>query len=572
MITNAQIAGQLETIADLLEFDGANPFKVRAYRNAARTIGDHPTPLASMIADDQSLTEIKGIGKDLAEYVTEIIEYGKSSVLEELLERIPSGVLTIMRVPGVGPKKAAAMHKELGVSSLDQLKEACEAQQVRHLKGFGAKTEEKLLKGLAIAAASDERTLWYVADQVVQLLRAHFAACPGLKQFEAAGSYRRGRETVGDLDLLVEADDPAPVMDHFAKYDGVDEVMLRGDTKMSVRLDGGMQVDLRVVPGESYGAALLYFTGSKDHNVVLRGMAKDRGLKINEYGVYRDDQYLAGKSEQEVYQTLDLPWFPPQLREDREEFEWAEQGKLPQLIELTDIRGDLHMHTTATDGKATLEEMVAAAQQRGLTYIAITDHSKRTSMANGLNADRLRKQWEQIDKLNDQTQGMTVLKGIECDILEAGGMDLDDEVLSEADWVIGSIHYGQNQPRQQITKRIVDALANPHVCVIAHPTGRLINRREPYDVDLEAVMEAAAKHGKFLELNANPNRLDLNDIHCAAAKRYGIPIVISTDAHKTSGLDCMRYGILQAQRAGLTATDVANTRPWAEMKKMLGNK
>ncbi|MEX1224375.1 MAG: PHP domain-containing protein, partial [Pirellulales bacterium] len=342
-------------------------------------------------------------------------------------------------------------------------------------------------------------------------------------------------------------------------------------TKMSVRLDGGMQVDLRVVPGESYGAALLYFTGSKDHNVVLRGMAKDRGLKINEYGVYRDDQYLTGKSEQEVYQALDLPWFPPQLREDREEFEWAAEGKLPKLIELSDVRGDLHMHTTATDGKATLEEMVAAAQQRGLKYIAITDHSKRTSMANGLNADRLRKQWAQIDKLNDQIQGMTVLKGIECDILEAGGMDLDDEVLSEADWVIGSIHYGQNQPRQQITKRIVDALANPHVCVIAHPTGRLINRREPYDVDLEAVMEAAAQHGKFLELNANPNRLDLNDIHSAAAKRHGIPIVISTDAHKTSGLDCMRYGILQAQRAGLTATDVANTRPWAEMKKMLDN-
>lgn len=572
MITNAQIADQLDTIADLLEFDNANPFKVRAYRNASRTIGDHPTAIATLVADDQPLTDIKGVGKDLAQYITEIVESGKSSVLEELLERIPQDVLKIMRVPGMGPKKAAALYKELGISSLDQLKAACEAQQVRELKGFGAKTEEKILKGLSIAAAADERTMWYEADQIVQLLRAHFEDCPGRKRFDAAGSYRRGRETVGDLDLLVEAKDPGPVMDHFAEFEQVAEVLLRGDTKMSVRLQQGMQVDLRVVPQESYGAALLYFTGSKNHNIVLRGMAKDRGLKINEYGVFRDEQYVAGKSEQDVYQTLDLPWFPPQLREDREEFAWAAAGKLPKLIELADIQGDLHMHTTATDGKATLEEMAAGAKQRGLKYIAITDHSQRTSMANGLNADRLRKQWEQIDKLNDKLQGITVLKGIECDILEAGGMDLDDKVLGEADWVIGSIHYGQNQPREQITKRIVDALANPCVCVIAHPTGRLINRREPYEVDLEAVMEAAARHGKFLELNANPHRLDLNDIHCAAAKQHGIPIVISTDAHKVAGLDCLRYGILQAQRAGLEAKDVANTRTWAQMKTLLGKK
>jgi DNA polymerase (family 10) len=406
----------------------------------------------------------------------------------------------------------------------------------------------------------------------------------GIRQMEVAGSYRRGRETIGDLDLLVEAAaaDHEAVMDHLGQFEGVSDLIGRGDTKMSVRLASGLQIDLRVVSAGSFGAALQYFTGSKDHNVILRGMAKDRGLKINEYGVFRvkndEDEAtdphaancVAGRTEEEVYAALDLPCFPPELREARREFEWAAAGTLPKLVELSDLQGDLHTHTTATDGKASLRDMVAAAQALGLKYMAVTDHSKRVSMANGLDGKRLRQQWKEIDRLNGELDGFLVLKGIECDILEKGGMDLPDDVLAEADWVVASVHYGQQQPRERITERILGALENPHVSIIAHPTGRLINQREPYAVDLDQVFAAAARYGKMLELNANPARLDLNDVDCAAAKRHGIPIVISSDAHSTGGLDVLRYGVLQARRGGLTAHDVANTRPWPKLKKMLG--
>ena len=343
---------------------------------------------------------------------------------------------------------------------------------------------------------------------------------------------------------------------------------------MSVRLESGLQVDLRVVPAESFGAALQYFTGSKDHNVLVRGEAKRQGLKINEYGVYRNeagkDVGISGADEEGVYRALGMPWFPPELREARQEFRWAEEDALPELVGLDDIRGDLHMHTNATDGRGTIEEMVTAAQSRGLQYIAITDHSKRVSMARGLDAERVLAQWSEIDRINEHLDGeFKLLKGIECDILEEGGMDLPDKVLAQADWVLASVHYGQKQPRDKITCRIVGAIENPHVSAIAHPTGRLINRREPYDVDMEAVLQAAAEHHTLLELNANPARLDLNDVHCAAAKAKGIPITINTDAHSIEGLDVMRCGIMQARRGGLTATDVANTMAWADLRALL---
>jgi DNA polymerase (family 10) len=330
---------------------------------------------------------------------------------------------------------------------------------------------------------------------------------------------------------------------------------------------------MRVVPARSLGAALVYFTGSKDHNIVLRGLAKDRGLKINEYGVYRlsdaGEEFIAGHTEEDVYATLELPWIPPELREARREFTWAAAGTLPNLIEVGDLRADLHLHTPATDGKASLEAMVAAARGRGLEYIAITDHSKRVAMANGLDATRLRDQWREIDRLNSTLQGFRILKGVEVDILEKGGLDLDDQVLGEADWVVASVHYGQNQPREQITQRVLDALANPAVSAIAHPTGRLINRRKPYEINLDAVFKQAHQHGKLLELNANPNRLDLDDVGCATAKSYGIPIVISSDAHSTEGFGVVRYGVLQARRAGLTAADVANTRSLADFRALV---
>ncbi len=570
-MNNAKIAETFELIADLLEFRGENPFRVRAYRNGARTVRDYPEQMAAIVADEnRKLTSIQGVGKDLADKIVALCTGQPLELLDELKAQVPESVLALLNIPGLGPKKAAVLFKELHINSLEELRTACENQQVRGLKGFGVKTEEGILAGIDLAATINDRMLWADADKVCQALRLWLSDCPQVEQLEAAGSYRRGRDTIGDLDFLVVSSDAASVMDRLAAFPETATVLGRGPTKISIRLAQGLQVDLRVVPAESFGAALQYFTGSKDHNIVIRGRAKDRGLKINEYGVFRVDQegqetLIAGRNEQEVYASVDLPWFPPELREARREFQWAEQHALPRLIELGDLRGDLHMHTTATDGKASLEEMVAAARQRGLEYIAITDHSKRVTMAHGLDADRLRAQWKEIDALNAQLEGFRVLKGIECDILEKGGLDLDDDVLAEADWVVVSVHYGQNQPREQITQRIVDALANPYVSVFAHPTGRLLNRRKPYEVDLDAVFQAAREHGKMLELNANPRRLDLDDVACAAAQSQGIPIVISSDAHSTTGLDVLRYGVLQARRAGLTKADVANTRPLASL-------
>lgn len=571
-MTNAQIADVFDQIADLLEFQDANPFRVRAYRNAARTIRGLLESAEEILADpNRSLTDISGIGKDLAEKIGVLVQTGTLPMLDELLDEIPRAVLAILRVPGLGPKRAAALYHELGVSNLVELREACQQHRVRELKGFGAKTEESILSGLEIATQAEQRTFWAEADRIAQEILTHLRQCKTIDTLEVAGSYRRGRDTVGDLDVLAIAKDSKEAMDWFATYPGLAQVLVRGETKMSVRLDTGLQVDLRVVPPESFGAALQYFTGSKEHNVVLRGMAKARGLKVNEYGVFRGEKQIAGRTEEEVYKALGLPWFPPELREARQEFEWASTtAGLPKLVELADIRGDLHAHTTWSDGAESIEEMVAAAQSRGLKYLAITDHSKRTTIANGLDAKRLRKQWKEIDQLNERLAGFTLLKGVEVDILERGGLDLSDDVLAEADWVVASVHFGQNQPREQITQRVIGALENPYVCAIAHPTGRLIGERKAYEIDLEAVLRVARDHGKMLELNANPRRLDLDDVACAMAKSHGVPVVISTDAHNVGGLDMMRYGILQARRGGLTKKEVANTRTWLQLRKLLG--
>jgi DNA polymerase (family X) len=569
-MSNADISAVFAQVADLLEFKGANRFRIRAYRNGARTIGDLPESVAAIVADaDRKLTSLEGIGKDLATKITILVTTHSLPMLDELLEEIPESVLAILRVPGLGPKRAAVLYNELGVTDLEELREACESGRVSQLKGFGKKTEASILDGLEIAASADERILWFEADQIVLTILEHLETCEEIQAIQPAGSYRRGRDTVGDLDFLVVADDARPVMDRLAELPGLGEVILQGDTKMSIRLSMGLQIDLRVVPAASFGAACQYFTGSKDHNVVLRTMAKGRGLKINEYGVFRGEDSIAGRTEEEVYAALELPCFLPELREARREFEWARDGQMPQLIELAEIRGDLHMHTTWSDGLFSIEEMAVAARQRGLQYVAISDHSKRVAMAGGLNGDRLRQQWEEIDSLNGQLEEITVLKSVEVDILEAGGLDLDDDLLSDADWVVASIHYGQNQSRDRITGRVLEALANPCVDAIAHPTGRLINRRNAYEIDMDAVLKAAADHQKMMELNAHPSRLDLNDVACAAAKNLGVPIVISTDAHSIDGLDVMRCGILQARRGGLTKEDVANTRTWAELKKLL---
>ena len=582
-MNNEQIANTLEQLANLLEITGSNPFRLRAYRNGARVIRDLPQAVASLVESGSDLTKLDGIGKGVAEKCHELIETGRLSQMDEILETVPESVLDLLNVPGLGPKKAATLYNDLNIENLDMLKAACEANQVQTLPKFGAKTELAILEGIAIAAAANERILWASADKLVVRLRDHMDGCQAIERLEFAGSYRRGKETVGDLDLLVDSDDATAVMDYFGDFTEIVSVIARGETKMSVRLEGEFQVDLRVVPAESFGAALQYFTGSKDHNVQVRGRAKKIGLRINEWGVFQTEKdgqpieeaekqpSIAGKTEQDVYAALGLPWFEPELREARKEFEYAEANSLPSLITRDDMQGDLHMHTVATDGKNTIEEMVAAAKERGLKYIAITDHSKRVTMANGLNSDRLLAQWQVIDDFNAGSKDdFLVLKGIECDILENGDMDLPDDVLAQGDWIIASLHYGQKQPRDQITDRILGAIANPHVCMVAHPTGRLINKRKPYDVDMAAVFQAAAEHGKLLELNANPRRLDMHDVHLAAAQQLGIPIVINTDAHKVAGLDDIRFGIKQARRGGLTAADVANTRSWSEMKSLIG--
>ncbi len=574
---NAKISAQITKLADLLEFQGANSFKIRAYRRGARVIKDATDSFATIVNNDPSeLLEIEGIGKGVAEKITQLIQDGEIAEINTILETVPATVLDILRIPGLGPRKAALLYQELGIQTLDQLQAACKADEVQKLKGFAAKTQQSILDGIAIAAAANERIYWSDADQLADALRLHMQNCPAIQRIEFAGSYRRGRETVGDLDVLVDSTDAESVMDHFSEFPELEQVIVRGDTKMSIRVTNSFQVDLRVVPADAFGAALQYFTGSKDHNVELRGRAKQLGLKINEYGVFRvegdDESYIAGATEEEVYQALDLPCFAPEIREARTEFHWASDDAIPTLITVEQIQGDLHMHTTATDGKASIEEMAEAAKARGLKYIAITDHSQRVSVAHGLDAEKLLQQWKEIDDINaSRNDDFLILKGVECDILEDGAMDLPDEVLAQADWVIASVHFGQRQPRQQITDRITGALANPHIDIIAHPTGRLINRREAYEVDIDAVFQAAQENHKMLELNANPARLDLHDVHCAMAREREIPIVISSDAHSVTGLDVLKYGINQARRGGLAAGHVANTLSWNKLQKLLSS-
>jgi DNA polymerase (family X) len=586
-VTNSEIAAVFDHVADLLEYQGGNVFRVRAYRNAAHTISGLTEPLAVVRADaDRSLTDIEGIGTDLAGKIEQLLDTGKLPLLEELERQVPAAAFELMRVPGLGPKKVKLLVEALAIDSLEALEQACREKRVEGVKGFGAKTQAAILENIAFAKdPAHARILWNDADEIVQDVLAWMRQCPQARQVEGAGSWRRGRETVGDLDLVIDSPAAAAVMDHLERWQGTAAVLQRGETKASIRGPRELQIDLRVVPEDSFGAALQYFTGSKEHNVKLRSRARDRGLTINEYGAYRLDETgaasrgdaLAGRSEAGVYEAVGLTWIPPELREGGDEIEQAAHGRLPMLVDLADIRGDLHMHTTATDGEDTLADMVRAAIDRGLEYVAITDHGQRVTMARGLDRGRLLRQWDEIDRLNeslaaDGQPAITVLKGIEVDMLEKGGLDLPDEVLARADWVVASLHYGQQQPRDRITARILEAIENPFVRVIGHPTGRLINRRPAYDVDMGAVIEAAARTGTFLEINANPWRLDLDDRHAAAARRAGVPLVISTDAHSARGLDVMRCGVLQARRAGLEKGDVANTRSLADLRRLMAKK
>ncbi len=572
-IRNDELAALFEEMADLLELSGENPFRIRAYRHGAMAIASLPDPVADLIAKDFDLTSIEGIGATLAEKSKVIVDTGHLPQLEKLRAEIPPTLRDIMRVPGLGAKKAMALYRELGVSDLTSLREACEQGVVAAIKGFGAKTQASILQNLGIVEKAAKRLSIDAADTLASRLREHFADCPEVEQIEFAGSYRRRKETIGDLDILVTSQAPKKVMDRFADFPAIQEVLVRGDTKMSVRISDAFQIDLRVVEPEAWGAALQYFTGSKEHNVHVRSLAKAKGLKVNEYGVFDaqdETRRVAGKDEQEVYRVIGLPWIPPELRENRLEFGTDIKERIKKLIELDDIRGDLHMHTTATDGENSIEEMAARARDMGLAYIAITDHSKRVAVARGLDDAQAIAQWRQIDAINKKFDGaFQIFKGIECDILEDGTLDLSDECLEQADWVTASVHFGTRQSREQITDRILGAIRHPNVHSISHPTGRLISRRNPYEIDLAAIIQAAKEFDKCLEINANPDRLDLNDIMASSAAEAGVMLVINTDAHSLSNLALMQYGISVARRAGLTKDQVINTRDLKSIRSWL---
>jgi DNA polymerase (family 10) len=575
-VHNSDIADTFNRMADLLDIEGENPFRIRAYRNAARIIGSLPRNVADMVKEGGDLTQFSGIGKDLAEKIKEIVETGTLGQLKDLEGKTPPELIRLMKIEGLGPKRVQILHRRLAISDLDGLKKAAEEHKIQKVEGFGEKTEQMILEALEQVeeGGEKERVKLVVAEQIANDYVDYLKKEKGIKDIAVAGSYRRRKETVGDLDILVTCKKGSKVMDRFVDYEDVAKVVSKGTTRSSVVLRSGLHVDLRVVPEVSYGAALHYFTGSKDHNIAVRGLGVKRGLKINEYGVFKGEQgkRVAGRTEEEVYKQVGLPYIEPELRENWGEIEGAQKAKLPRLITIKDIRGDLHVHTKETDGRQSLEEMVQGAKDRSYYYVAITDHSKRVTMARGLDAKRLANQIKAIDKLNGKMKGITILKSIELDILEDGSLDLPDDILKELDLTVCSVHYNRNLSRKRMTERIIKAMDNPYFNIFSHPTGRLVGERKAYEVDLEEVMKAAKERGCFLELNAHPDRLDLDDHNCKMAKDMGLMVVIATDAHSIPDLDFMRFGVYQARRGWLEKGDVLNTRSLEEVKKLLKRK
>ncbi|MGZ3279569.1 MAG: DNA polymerase/3'-5' exonuclease PolX [Phenylobacterium sp.] len=569
-VHNTDIANIFNRMAELLEIEDASPFRVRAYRRAAQTLQDLGEPAATLLARGEDLDDLPGIGEDLAGKIAEICRTGRLKALEELEIRTPATLASLTAVPGLGPKRARVLHDRLGVETVEDLQRVAAAGRVRALPRFGEAFEKRLLASLKAApmAGQGRQRLASVEDQVDALL-AFLRAAPGVTRAEAAGSYRRRRETVGDIDLLAIAPRGQVVADTFAAQEDVARVLGKGSTRVTVVLRTGLQVDLRIVPEESYGAAFLYFTGSKDHNIALRKLGQAKGLKINEYGVFRGERRVAGRTEADVYASVGLPYIEPELREARGEIEAAEAGALPHLVTVGDLKGDLHVHTRASDGQSRLEDIVEAARARGYAYVAVSDHSRHATVAHGLDAERLSAQIETIDRLNADLKGFRVLKACEVDILSDGTLDLPDDVLERLDLVVGAIHSDFGLSARAQTERVLRGMDNRLFNVFAHPTGRLIGERPGYDIDLDVVMKGALERGCFLELNAHPSRLDLDDVHCRAAKAMGLKVAISSDAHSTLGLGNIRYGVDQARRGWLERQDVINTRSWSELKALL---
>lgn len=567
-VHNSEIADLFEKLADLLEIDEANPFRIRAYRNAARSVRSNPKNMTELVKHQEDLSKLPDIGKDLSEKIKEIVTTGHLSYLEEVESRLPAVLSEMMQIQGLGPKRVKVLYQNLNIQSLEDLKRTARSGKIRTISGFGEKTERTLLKRAEAFSGQESRTLLIEAVDIAEALVVYLKKIKGAKKVIVAGSYRRCQETVGDLDILVTASKGTEIMSRFVEYDEVVEILSQGSTRSTVQLRCGLSVDLRVVPQVSYGAALHYFTGSKAHNIAVRKMAVKQNLKINEYGVFKGDRRLAGKTEAELYQQVGLPYIEPELRENRGEIEAAMSGRLPDLIEHKDILGDLHSHTHATDGRDSLEQMAQAAAERGYKYLAITDHSRHVTMAHGLNEKRLLQQIKEIDRLNEKRDDIVLLKSIEVDILEDGSLDLPDRVLKELDFTVCAVHYAFNLSSQKQTERILRAMDNPYFTILAHPTGRLLNQRAPYSVDLEKIMQGALERRCFLELNAQPQRLDLSDDACQLAKEIGLKVAISTDAHSTSNLDLMRFGIHQARRGWLEADDVINTRSLSDLKTL----
>ena len=585
---NIEIAGRLEELADLLEIQGANPFRIRAYRNAIRTISGLTRSLGEMVAAEEDLTELPGIGKDLSSYIAELIETGELEILSEVTAEVPRELATLTRLDGVGPKKAKKLWKELDVTTVDALEEAAEAGKVQELDGFGKKSVEKILRAIQDFRKHQGRFLRAEAVQYLRPVLEHLEGVDAIQRLEVAGSYRRGKETVGDIDLLalVEKEgDRAAVMEAFTGAPGVERVEMAGETRGSIVLTSGLPVDLRILGPESYGAALHYFTGSKEHNVEIRKRGQKRGLRVSEYGVSRVDEEaseeggeggdpqsgerIAGKTEEEVFGALDLPWIAPVLRENRGELQAAEEGALPRLVELDDIRGDLHMHTTWSDGKDSVQAMAIACRERGYEYMAVTDHSQAVTVARGLTPERIREQWVEIEEARDAVEGIRIFRGCEVDILRDGSLDLPDEVLEELDIVLVAVHSHFELDPATMTERILKGITHPLVDVLVHPTGRLLNRREPYPVDMEAVLQSALEHEVAVELNANPRRLDLHDRHLFRARELGVDVVVNTDAHRVSQLAFMEAGLEQGRRGWLEAADIVNCRGLEDFERWL---
>jgi len=562
-VHNADIANIFEEIADILEIEGANTFRIRAYRNAARLVQVLGRELKTLIDKGEDLTSLPGIGKDLAGKIQEIIETGQCRALEKLRKSLPAGLTDLLQIPGIGPKKVHALYHELDIHTPEQLLRAAKDGRLQTLHGFGDKTSQTIIKNIEGHIKQKHRMKLAKAAQYAEAYAAYLGKEKNVDEVIIAGSYRRCRETVGDIDILVCAQNSKAVVEAFVAYDEVDKILASGSQRSTVILKNGLQVDLRVVPNKSFGAALHYFTGSKAHNIEIRRRAQQRGLKVNEY------KQIAGKTEASVYKTVDLPFIPPELRENQGEIEAAEKGQLPHLIELNDLQGDLHAHSKATDGHQTIEAMANAAKKRGLGYLAITEHSKHLTIAHGLTAERLLNQIDEIDALNEKIEGITLLKGIEVDILEDGSLDLPDSVLAKLDLVIGAVHSKFNLSRDKQTERIIRAMQHPYFSILAHPTGRLLEKRDAYDVDMNRVIREARQRGCYLELNAHPERLDLYDIHCQMAKAAGVLISINSDAHDIGDFDNLKYGIGQARRGWLEKSDVLNTRSLKQVRKLL---